>query len=135
MATKIFVNLPVRDLGVSKAFFAALGFTFNPQFTDDTAACMVISGDIYAMLLTHAKFREFTAKDIADATRTTEVLLALSMDSRAQVDDLMGKALAAGGREARDPQDFGFMYGRAFDDPDGHIWELFWMDAAAVEQT
>ncbi len=133
LATKIFVNLPVRDLNASKAFFESVGFTFNLHFTDDTAACMVIADDIHAMLLTHQKFGEFTTKQIADATRTTEVLTALTVDSRAQVDAFMSRALAAGGRESREPQDFGFMYGRAFDDLDGHIWEIFWMDPAAIK--
>lgn len=133
MPTKIFVNLPVKDLERSMTFFKALGYTFNPQFTDDTAACMVISEDIYAMLLTHEKFRIFTKKEIADANRTTEVLTALSMDSRETVDALMDKALAAGATEARPPEDLGFMYGRAFNDPDGHIWEIFWMDPAQIK--
>ena len=127
MATKIFVNLPVKDLPRSMAFFAALGFTFNKQFTDDTAACMVISDDIYAMLLTHAKFREFTRKEIADATKVTEVLTCLSADSKADA------ALAAGGTEAREPMDYGVMYGRSFQDPDGHIWEVIWMDPSHVQ--
>ncbi len=135
MPTRIFVNLPVRDLDASKAFFQAVGFTFNPQFTDETAACMVIAENIYSMLLTHAKFREFTRKDIADSTRATEVLTAITVDSRAQVDELMTRALAAGGQESRDPQDYGFMYGRAFDDLDGHIWEIFWMDPNALAQS
>jgi uncharacterized protein len=133
MARKIFVNLPVQDLQRSMAFFAALGFTFNKQFTDDTAACMVISDDIYAMLLTHAKFREFTRKEIADATEVTEVLTCLSADSKAEVDRLADAALAAGGTEARGPMDYGFMYGRSFQDPDGHIWEVIWMDPSHVQ--
>jgi uncharacterized protein len=134
MATKIFVNLPVKDLGRAKGFFDKLGFRFNPQFTDDTAACMVISDDIYAMLLTHAKFKEFTRKEIVDATRATEVLTALSMDSKVRVDELVQAALAAGGTEARDPVEYGFMYGRSFNDLDGHIWEVFWMDPTHVQQ-
>ena len=133
MARKIFVNLPVQDLQRSMAFFAALGFTFNKQFTDDTAACMVISDGIYAMLLTHAKFREFTRKEIADATEVTEVLTCLSADSKAEVDRLADAALAAGGTEAREPMDYGFMYGRSFQDPDGHIWEVIWMDPSHVQ--
>ena len=133
MARKIFVNLPVQDLQRSMAFFAALGFTFNKQFTDDTAACMVISDDIYAMLLTHAKFREFTRKEIADATEVTEVLTCLSADSKAEVDRFADAALAAGGTEARGPMDYGFMYGRSFQDPVGHIWEVIWMDPSHVQ--
>lgn len=134
MATKIFVNLPVEDLDKSKAFFGRLGYRFNPQFTDETAACMVISDDIYAMLLTRAKFQEFTKKPVADATKTTEVLTCLSMESKAKVDELLGIALKAGATEARDPMDCGFMYGRSFNDLDGHIWEIIWMDPEAIEK-
>jgi uncharacterized protein len=135
MPTKIFVNLPVKDLARAKTFFGTLGFRFNPQFTDDTAACMVISDDIYAMLLTHAKFKEFTRKEIVDATKATEVLTCLSRDSRTAVDELVQAALAAGATETRDPMDYGFMYGRSFDDLDGHIWEIVWMDPAHVQQS
>jgi uncharacterized protein len=134
MPTKIFVNLPVKDLPKSMAFFKKLGFSFNPQFTDDTAACMVISEDIYTMLLTHQKFSEFTKKPIADATKTTEVLTCLSMESRQKVDSLVDTALAAGASEAREPMDYGFMYGRSFNDLDGHIWEIIHMDEGAVAQ-
>jgi predicted lactoylglutathione lyase len=134
MATKIFVNLPVKDLNRSMAFFKRLGFTFNPQFTDETAACMVISDDIYAMLLTHGKFKEFTKKEIADATKTTEVLTCLSRDSRDEVNTLVDTALRAGATETREPMDHGFMFGRSFDDLDGHIWEIMYMDPSAVAQ-
>ncbi|MEX0807755.1 MAG: VOC family protein [Dongiaceae bacterium] len=132
MGRKIFVNLAVKNLDRSIGFFKKLGFTFNPQFTDETAACMVITDDIYAMLLTEAKFREFTKKEIANATRTTEVLTALSVDSRKEVDTLVDAALAAGGSEARDPMDYGFMFARSFNDLDGHIWEIVWMDPAQI---
>jgi uncharacterized protein len=135
MTTKIFVNLPVEDLDKSKAFFGKLGYRFNPQFTDETAACMVISDDIYTMLLTKAKFQEFTKKAIADATETTEVLTCLSVDSKAKVDELLAAALEAGATEARDPMDYGFMYGRSFNDLDGHIWEIVWMDPQAVQKS
>ena len=134
MTTKIFVNLPVKDLPRSITFFEKLGFRVNRQFTDDTVACMVISDDIYAMLLTHAKFKEFTHKDIVDANRATEVLTCLSQDSRRQVDEMVDAALAAGGSQAREPMDFGFMYGRSFNDPDGHIWEVIWMDPQHVQK-
>ena len=134
MTTKIFVNLPVKDLDRSVAFFTGLGYAFNAQFTDDTAACMVISDDIYSMLLTHEKFAEFTRKPIADATTTTEVLTCLSAESRAAVDALVDKALALGATDARDPMDFGFMYARSFNDLDGHIWEIMWMDPSAIRQ-
>ena len=134
MATKIFVNLPVEDLEKSKAFFAKLGYWFNPQFTDETAACMVITDDIYTMLLTKAKFKEFTRKAIADATQTTEVLTCLSVDSKTKVDEMLDAALEAGATEARDPMEYGFMYGRSFNDLDGHIWEIIWMDPQALQQ-
>lgn len=134
MSSKIFVNLPVLDLPKSMAFFQALGFRFNPQFTDDTAACMVISDDIYAMLLTHAKFKEFTPKTICDATQSTEVLIALSRASRHDVSDLVSKAVAAGGTTYAEAKDYGFMYQHGFQDPDGHIWELIFMEPSAVQQ-
>jgi uncharacterized protein len=133
MATNIFVNLPVRDLDRSVAFFTALGYPFNAQFTDENATCMVISDDIYAMLLVEPFFQTFTPKSIADAKATSEVLVALSMDSRGEVDRIVDAALAAGGRPVREPQDLGFMYSRAFEDLDGHIWEYLWMDPAHVQ--
>jgi predicted lactoylglutathione lyase len=133
MATKIFVNLPVQDLAKSKTFFEQLGFRFNPQFTDETAACMVVSDDIYVMLLTEAKFKEFTPKAICDAKKATEVLVALSLDSREQVSDMVRKAVAAGGTTYAEPKDHGFMLQHGFQDPDGHIWELVHMDPAAVQ--
>lgn len=128
MPRQIFVNLPVADLKRSMDFFTSLGFTFNKQFTDETAACLVISDTIYAMLLTRQKFMEFTPKAITDAHRTTEVLTALSVDSKAEVHRIVDAALKAGATETRPPEDHGFMYGRSFNDPDGHIWEFFWMD-------
>ncbi|GGT48006.1 VOC family protein [Streptomyces purpureus] len=135
MPQMIFVNLPVKDLEASKAFWGKLGYSFNPQFSDDTAGCLVISDTIFAMLLTEAKFKEFTkpGKEIADASRTSEVLLALSAESREKVDELADAALNAGGTAAKEPMDYGTMYGRSFTDPDGHHWELIWMDPAAVE--
>jgi len=132
MPTKIFVNLPVRDLNKSVEFFTKLGYKFNPQFTDETATCMIVSGDIFVMLLTHAKFQEFTPKPICDATISTEVLVCLSCDSKAGVDDLVRKALAAGGKTHADPKDYGFMYQHGYMDLDGHIWELIHMDPTAV---
>jgi predicted lactoylglutathione lyase len=134
MATKIFVNLPVRDLPKSMAYFTSLGYTFNKQFTDETAACMVISEDIYAMLLTHAKFKEFTPKEISDATKATEVITCLSCESKTQVDDIISKAVAAGGKTYKSPMDYGFMYGNAVTDFDGHIWEYIWMDPNFVQK-
>ena len=133
MATKVFVNLPVKDLKKSMKFFGTLGYSFNPQFTDDTAACMIISDDIYAMLLTHAKFKQFTPKAICDATRSTEVLIALSCESRQHVDDLVRKATSAGGSVYAERKDYGFMYQHGFQDPDGHIWELIYMEPGAVK--
>ena len=132
MAPQIFVNLPVKDLDRSKAFFAKLGYSFNPKFTDATAACMIISEDIYAMLLTESKFKEFTTKPIANAKETTEVLVCLSLESKAKVNDMVGAALSAGAVEARPAIDHGFMFGRSFHDLDGHIWEIIWMDPKAV---
>jgi predicted lactoylglutathione lyase len=134
MTTRIFVNLPVKDLDKSIAFFAGLGFGFNPRFTDETATCMIVSEDIFVMLLTEAKFKTFTPKDICDATRSTEVLVCLSSESRAEVDEMVRKAVAAGGSTYSEPQDHGFMYGHGFQDLDGHIWEFAWMDPAAVKQ-
>jgi predicted lactoylglutathione lyase len=134
MISKIFVNLAVNDLDKSVAFFKAVGFSFNPQFTDETAACIVMSEDIYAMLLTHAKFAGFTNKPIVDARNATEVLTAISVESKATVNELVDKAIAAGGKEAREPMDYGFMFGRSFEDPDGHIWEVIWMDPAHVQK-
>ena len=124
----IFVNLPVKDLDASKEFFGQLGFEFNPQFSDHTAACMVIDQNIFVMLLTEARFRDFINGDIADATRTTEVLTALSANSREEVDQLIEKALAAGGSEWKPIHEEGPMYGGSFQDPDGHVWEILHMD-------
>ena len=132
MSKLIFVNLPVADLAAARAFYEAIGFTNNPQFTDETAACMVLTDTIHVMLLTHAKFAQFTPKAIADAKAASEVLICVSEDSREGVDTITEKALAAGGREPRERQDYGFMYGRSFEDLDGHIWEPMWMDMAGV---
>jgi uncharacterized protein len=135
MAKLIFVNLPVRDLARATAFYQAVGATRNPQFSDDTASCMVFSDTIHAMLLTHDKFRQFTPKTIADAKTTSEVLICMSANSREAVDDVVGKAAGSGGRADPAPkQDFGFMYGRSFEDPDGHIWEVMWMDVEAASK-
>jgi len=132
MSKLIFVNLPVADLPAAKAFYEAIGFTNNPQFTDETAACMVLTETIHVMLLTHEKFAQFTPKAIADARQVSEVLICISEDSREGVDAITDKALAAGGREAREAQDYGFMYGRSFEDLDGHIWEPMFMDLEAA---
>ncbi|HRK19858.1 MAG TPA: lactoylglutathione lyase [Hyphomicrobiaceae bacterium] len=133
MAHMIFINLPVGSLPDSVAFYEAIGFVKQPDFSDDTAACMKFSETIFAMLLTHPKYRSFTSKDIVDARRSSEVLLALTTDERAGVDDFVARAGKAGGKLDPTPkQDAGFMYGRSFEDPDGHIWEVFWMDPAAV---
>ena len=132
MSTQIFVNLPVRDLEKSKAFFAALGYATNPQFTDDNAACVVISDAIYVMLLVEPFFQGFTRKTIADARTQTEVILCLSADTRAGVDALADKAIAAGGSETLEAKDYGFMYQRSFQDLDGHQWEVVHMDEGAM---
>ena len=133
MARKIFVNLPVKNLKSAMDFFSSLGFTFNPRFTDSTAAYMVISEDIYAMLLTHPKFKEFTPNPICDATKSTEALICLSCESRAAVDDTVSKAVAAGGKTYNRPQAHGFMYAHGFQKMDGHIWELIYMEPSAVK--
>ena len=131
MSRMIFVNLPVADLAAARAFYEAIGATNNPQFTDETAAAMVFSDTIHVMLLTHDKFSQFTPKRIADAHAVSEVLIAISADNREAVDEITEQALAAAGREAREKQDYGFMYSRSFEDPDGHIWEPMWMDLEA----
>jgi hypothetical protein len=135
MARKIFVNLPVKDLSKSMEFFGKVGFKFNPQFTDETAACMIVSDDIFAMLLTEAKFKDFTPKAICDATKSTEVLVALSCESKDEVNELVTRAVAGGGSTYADSKDYGFMYQHGFQDPDGHIWELVYMDPAAIQQS
>ncbi|MFE2302945.1 VOC family protein [Streptomyces sp. NPDC059445] len=129
----IFVNLPVSDVAASRKFFTELGYSINPQFSTDDCACVVISDTIIAMLLSKQRYADFTKKEIADATRTSEVLLCLSAESREKVDELVDGAIAAGGSGSGEAQDQGFMYGRAFDDLDGHTWEVMWMDPAAVQ--
>ena len=135
MTTQIFVNLPVKDLNKTIVFFTKLGFKFNPQFTDENATCMIIGDSIFAMLLVEKFFKTFIPdKDISDAKKNTEVLLALSIESRAKVDQMMANVINAGGKEPRKSQDHGWMYGRAFEDLDGHIWEIFHMDMAAMPE-
>ena len=135
MTKMIFVNLPVADLPKSRAFYEAIGFTNNPQFTDETAACMVLTDAIYVMLLSHAKFAQFTTREIADSQKTAQMLLALSCDSRAGVDEITAAALATGGSLAHDAEDLGFMYSTGFHDPDGHGWGPFYMDMNAFAAT
>ncbi|MDQ0617943.1 VOC family protein [Arthrobacter globiformis] len=130
MATQIFMNLPVRDLDRSVQFFTALGFKFNQDYTDENATCMVINDDAFVMLLVEKFFKTFTAKEIVDATSATEAIMAFSVDSREEVDQMVGTALAAGGSESQPVQDYGFMYSHSFQDPDGHLWEVMWMDPA-----
>ena len=133
MARQIFVNLPIKNMERSQAFFRALGFGFNPQFTNEQGACMVINdGASYAMLLVEPFFQSFTKKPIADARKSTEVLVCLSCESRDEVDALVKKALAAGGTAPNAAQDHGFMYSHGFEDLDGHVWELVWMDPNAA---
>ena len=134
MISNIFVNLPVKDLQKSKAFFEALGCSINKQFTDETAASVVIGGNIFAMLLTHDKYRQFTSKEIANAGKTSEVLIALGVDSKAEVNRIADAAVKAGGKETRPAQDYGFMQLRTFEDLDGHHWEVLYMDPAHVQQ-
>jgi hypothetical protein len=132
MSRQIFVNLPIADMERSKKFFGALGFSFNPQFTNEQGACMVIADNIFAMLLVKPFFRTFIDTEIVDAREATEVLVCLSCASREEVDELVRKAVAAGGKPHRQPQDHGFMYGHGFHDPDGHVWELVHMDPNAA---
>ncbi len=133
MARMIFINLPVRDLAASRHFYQALGFTINDAFSDDEGACVVISGAIYLMILTHGKYAQFANLPIGDARATSQHLLSLSCDTKAEVDGLVSRALAAGGTEPHPPEDIGFMYSGAFTDPDGNGWGPFWMDPAAAE--
>ncbi len=130
----IFVNLPVKDLKKSMDFYTSLGYNFNPQFTDDKAACLVISDTIFAMLLTEPFFKTFTTKNLIDAKKDVQVLNCLSADSKQEVDDIVAKAVAAGGKTTREPQDYGFMYNHSFEDLDGHIWEYAYMDMSAMPQ-
>ncbi|MFC7461447.1 VOC family protein [Hydrogenophaga defluvii] len=132
MLKQIFVNLPIQDMARSQAFFKALGLNFNPRFTNEQGACLEIAENIYAMLLVEPFFQGFTKLPISDAKKATEVLIALSCESRTEVDELVGKAVAAGGTTPNAPQDHGFMYQHGFADPDGHQWEVFWMDEAAA---
>jgi predicted lactoylglutathione lyase len=133
MATKLFVNLPVKDLKKTIVFFTKLGFTFNPQFTDENATCMIIGENIFTMLLGEKFFKTFTNKEICNSTKSTEAILALSAESREKVDEMIKKVISAGGIETRQPQDHGWMYGRSFQDVDGHLWEIFYMDESAIK--
>lgn len=132
MVSEIFVNLPVKNLQRSIDFFTELGFTFDQRFTDDTATCMILGDNIFAMLLTHEKFQSFTKKPIADAGKTTEVLIAVNLESKKAVNEMVEKAKAAGGTIYSEPQDHGWMYQRAFADPDGHQWEIIWSDESLL---
>ena len=134
MVKKIFVNLPVKDLLLSTAFFEHLGFKFNPQFTNDNGACMVIGENIYAMLLIEKFFASFHLKDIADTTRVSEVILAIDAESRGEVDHMLAQVIQSGGAETRETQDHGWMYSRSFQDLDGHLWEVMYMDESAIPQ-
>ena len=134
MATQIFVNLPVKDLKRSVEFFTKLGYQFDPKFTDENATCMIVAENIFVMLLVESFFKTFTKKEICNATKNTEVLVCLSCESRAKVDELVAKALAAGGATPMDSKDYGFMYQHGFEDLDGHLWELFFMDPNAAGQ-
>jgi uncharacterized protein len=135
MTTKIFVNLPVKDLNRTIEFFTKLGFNFNPQFTDENATCMIIGEDIFVMLLVEKFFKTFTKKEICDTSKNTEVIVALSAEGREKVDQMINKAIEAGGREFREPQDHGWMYERSFEDIDGHLWEIVYMDENALKNS
>lgn len=134
MGTKVFINLPVQNLDRSIEYFTKLGFAFDPKFTDETATCMNVTEEVSVMLLVAEKFRMFTPKDICDAEKFTEVLVCLSLDSRAQVDEMVRNAVSAGGTTYNDPQDYGFMYGHGFQDLDHHIWEVIYMEPSPIRQ-
>ncbi len=134
MATKIFVNLPVKDLNKTIEFFTKHGFTINPQYTDKNATCMIVGDDIFVKLLAEKFFKTFTKKEICDATKDTEVIVALSAESREKVDQMINRVIEAGGRESREPQDHGWMYGRSFQDLDGHLWEIIHMDESVIKK-
>jgi predicted lactoylglutathione lyase len=134
VAKQIFVNLPVKDLGKTIEFFKKLGFEFNPQFTDENATCMVVNDNIFVMLLVEKFFKTFTQKEICDTTKNTEVIIALSTQSREKVDQMLQNVIKAGGKESRKPQDHGWMYGRSFEDLNGHLWEIIYMDEKALKE-
>lgn len=134
MAMQIFVNLPVKDLKRSVEFFTKLGYTFDPQFTDENATCMIVGENIFVMLLVESFFKTFTKKELCDATRNTEVIVCLSSDSRASANELVAKAVAAGGTTPNDSKDYGFMYQHGFQDIDGHLWELIYTEPTTADQ-
>jgi len=133
VTAKIFVNLPVKDLNKTIEFFTRLGFTFNPQFTDENATCMIVGENIFVMLLVDKFFKTFTKKDISDTSKNTEVIVALAVESREKVDQVINMAVGSGGREHKEPQDHGWMYGRGFEDINGHLWEIIYMDESALK--
>lgn len=130
MTRQLFVNLPVKDLAKTVEFFTALGFSFNPDFTDENASCMIVNDDAYVMLLVENYFKTFTSKAVADARSSSEAIMSFSLESREAVDALVRTALTSGGTPSEEAQDYGFMYTHSFQDPDGHLWEVFWMDPA-----
>jgi predicted lactoylglutathione lyase len=134
VATQIFVNLPVKDLNKAIEFFTKLDFKFNTQFTDENATCMIVGENIFVMLLVEKFFKTFTKKEICDTIKNTEVMVALSTDSKEKVDEMINKAIESGGNESREPQNHGWMYGRSFEDIDGHIWEIIYMDEKAIKK-
>ncbi len=134
MSNKIFINLPVKDLNRSKDFFTSLGFSFNPQFTDEKAACLVIGENIFSMLITEPFFKTFTKKEISDAKNTTEVLIAIDVESKDKVKEMVSKAVEAGGSTYMDPKDHGWMFYHSFADLDGHQWEVMYMDESKIPQ-
>ena len=134
MKSQIFINLPVKELERSFDFYTKMGFTNNPQFSDDTAKCMVFSEEIFVMLITHDKFKTFITKPITDVSKTTSALLSISVDSLDRVNEISNNAISAGGKEPIEPKDYGFMQQRTIEDPDGHIWEIFYMDMTKFPQ-
>ncbi|MES2690407.1 MAG: VOC family protein [Bacteroidota bacterium] len=133
MATQLFLNLPVKDLNRSVDFFTKLGYTFNAQFTDENATCMIIDENIMVMLLVQPYFKSFIQKEVTDSSKSNEAIMALSVNSREEVDAIVAKAMGAGAGKHNDPQDHGFMYGHGFEDLDGHLWEVFWMNPDHVQ--
>ena len=130
MARQLFVNLPVRNLDKTVEFFTALGFSFNPAFTDENATCMIVNDGAYVMLLVESYFKTFTSKSVAATADTAEAIMSFSLESRESVDEVIRTALTSGGTASEEAQDYGFMYTHSFQDPDGHLWEVFWMDPA-----
>lgn len=135
MKISTYINLPIKDIEQTEEFFSALGFDFNPEFSDDDALCMVVEENIYVMFIIERRFKDFTKKNIADAKKVTECINTFTVDTKEKVDEFMENVLDAGGKETRKPEDHGWMYGRSFEDPNGHIWEIFYIDSSKKEES